>query len=179
MVLLWCMSNSPFHGKFFSFALQCNPMCVQGNFRLKLQNSPKLSTHWITGTLNCKCEKLTVKRAIPRTLKQENSQLPPVSCIDKGARQQFFMKKFYCVFKNKGHQSKCLCICLSVYWSICDCLSVSRQQTRQLANPSVSQPVNHRLMNKGWLSLSICLSVGRPACLPIYLQQTGEGIKIE
>ena len=34
--------NSPFHGYFFSFTLQCNPTCVRGNFGLKLQNSPKL-----------------------------------------------------------------------------------------------------------------------------------------
>ena len=34
--------NSPFHGWFFSFALQCYPTWMRGNFGLKLQNSPKL-----------------------------------------------------------------------------------------------------------------------------------------
>ena len=35
-------NNSPFHGQFFSLALQCNPTWMRVNFRLKLQNSPKL-----------------------------------------------------------------------------------------------------------------------------------------
>ena len=34
--------NSTFHGKFFSFLLQCNPTWMRGNFGIKLQNSPKL-----------------------------------------------------------------------------------------------------------------------------------------
>ena len=35
------MYNSPFHGQFFSFALQCKTW-MRGNFGLKLQNSPQL-----------------------------------------------------------------------------------------------------------------------------------------
>ena len=34
--------NSPFHGLFFSFALQYNPKWMRGNLGLKLQNTPKL-----------------------------------------------------------------------------------------------------------------------------------------
>ena len=36
------VSNSLFHGWFFSFAFQCNLTWMRGNFGLKLQNSPKL-----------------------------------------------------------------------------------------------------------------------------------------
>ena len=34
--------NNAFHGLFLSFALQCNPAWMRGNFGLKQQNSPKL-----------------------------------------------------------------------------------------------------------------------------------------
>ena len=36
------LKYSPFHGLLFSFALQCSSTRMPGNFRLKLQNSPKL-----------------------------------------------------------------------------------------------------------------------------------------
>ena len=39
--------NSPFHGLCFSFALQCYPTWMQGNFGLKLQNSPKLPPYML------------------------------------------------------------------------------------------------------------------------------------
>ena len=40
--ILYKPENSPFHGWFFSFTLQCYPTWMRGNFGLNLQNSPKL-----------------------------------------------------------------------------------------------------------------------------------------